>query len=334
MFEIDLSYLQRRIGGIKNNSIVESVCRNKDRKKLVSVVIPTYYRNKWLKRAINSVNEQTYENIEIIVVDDSGEEHAKELIKGYNVRYISHTENRGGNPARNTGIQAARGDYIQFLDDDDILYPKKVEKQVSLLESTSSVDVAYCGIREEDGTDVRPREDDKGNVLSQALQFDLRPCQTTTMLFDSDFLRQLYPLVDREAADDIGLKIRAAAQTNFDFVDEVLVEKGRPANQRAHKLEYSDELRNIIDSFECFYRHLSDEVERNALTVAHQSRGYRAVGEHWWSEDAVISFGKALYYQRFKDPVLLVAFISSIFGRPVYRLSQFIYHHFIQRFTS
>lgn len=119
---------------------------------LVSVVIPTYKRPfDILKRAINSVLNQTYSNMEIIVVDDSPMEYIeREVVKsklkceyGENVRYIQHDENRGACAARNTGIKNSRGSFIAFLDDDDEWYKNKIKMQLEKF-SDNEVGLVYC----------------------------------------------------------------------------------------------------------------------------------------------------------------------------------------------
>lgn len=110
---------------------------------LVSVIIPTYKRDEILSRAINSVLNQTYSNIEIIVVDDNDPNtdfrHNTELLmkryeNNHQVKYIKHDKNKNGSAARNTGIKWSNGVYIAFLDDDDEFLPDKIEKQVATLE--------------------------------------------------------------------------------------------------------------------------------------------------------------------------------------------------------
>lgn len=296
---------------------------------LVSIVVPTYYRNDHLRRAIESAFAQTYEPVEVIVVDDSGERHAEPVAREYDVTYIAHERNMGGNPARNTGIEAARGEYIQLLDDDDWLLPEKLERQVPLLEADPSVGVVYCGLREENGEAILPDEDNRGDVLEQALGIEeLHPCQTDTMLFDGELLRELCPLTPRAAADDIGLKIRAAARTRFEFVDEVLVVKGSVENHRADKLEFSDEILNIVEEYGHLYGRFDESVRRNAIVTAHKSRGYRLLYRHWWSIGAITAFTKALYYSRSVEPGLVGALLSAVFGRPMYLLIRGAYNRF------
>lgn len=115
-----------------------------DKKPLVSVIIPTYKSNTTLKAAIESVLNQTYDNIEIIVVDDNDpktkyrettEICMKEYANNSKVVYIKHEKNKNGAAARNTGFKISKGDYICFLDDDDNFLETKVEKQVRFLEN-------------------------------------------------------------------------------------------------------------------------------------------------------------------------------------------------------
>ncbi len=113
---------------------------------MVSVIITTYKRSDSLERAIQSVDGQTLDNIEIIVVDDNDAEtvfrHDTEtLISGLQTKkpliYLKHEKNMNGATARNTGLAAARGKYVAFLDDDDYFYREKLEKQVELMEAVS-----------------------------------------------------------------------------------------------------------------------------------------------------------------------------------------------------
>ena len=86
--------------------------------------------------AIESVLNQTYNNWELIIVDDGSTDNCKEIIKKYfydnRIKYIAHKENRGIPAARNTGIRAAKGEYIGFLDQDDIWLPEKLKEQVGI----------------------------------------------------------------------------------------------------------------------------------------------------------------------------------------------------------
>ncbi len=112
----------------------------------VSVIIPTYNRPELLKKAIQSVLSQTFQDFEIIIVDDGLEKRADDVIKKINdakITYIQHKKSKGGSAARNTGIKNAEGKYVAFLDDDDQWLPKKLEIQMSKFENTQQ-DVGFC----------------------------------------------------------------------------------------------------------------------------------------------------------------------------------------------
>lgn len=122
---------------------------------LVSVIIPTYKRPRMLGRAIDSVLNQTYDNIEIIIVDDNDEDNkyrieTQKFMNQYsdisNIVYMKHKKNKNGAAARNTGIRNANGKYIAFLDDDDEFSPRKIELQLNkIINSSEKYDAVYCG---------------------------------------------------------------------------------------------------------------------------------------------------------------------------------------------
>ncbi len=107
---------------------------------LVSVVIPFYSGKEWLDEALKSVLEQSYSNKEIIVINDGSKEDIRELKEKYknSVRF-QDKENGGPATARNLGIEIAKGKYIAFLDSDDLWLPKKLEKQVEVMEKNEAV---------------------------------------------------------------------------------------------------------------------------------------------------------------------------------------------------
>ncbi|MDQ1265915.1 MAG: hypothetical protein QG635_1067, partial [Bacteroidota bacterium] len=112
---------------------------------LVSVIIPTYNRPDMLERAIDSVLNQTYKSFEIIVINDAGDdigELISKLNKNNNIKYFRHDLNCGNAAARNTGLKAAKGKYIAYLDDDDLFYLEHLETLVKFLIS-NEFKVAY-----------------------------------------------------------------------------------------------------------------------------------------------------------------------------------------------
>jgi glycosyltransferase involved in cell wall biosynthesis len=116
--------------------------------RLVSAIIPTYNYARFVGRAISSVLAQSYADLECIVVDDGSTDNTEEVIAAFGpaVRLIRQP-NQGLSAARNTGIRAARGRYIAFLDADDAWHADKVSRQVALLDSHPDTAVVGCGVR-------------------------------------------------------------------------------------------------------------------------------------------------------------------------------------------
>jgi glycosyltransferase involved in cell wall biosynthesis len=111
---------------------------------LVSVVIPTSNRANLLKRALESVLSQTYRKLEILVIDDASRDNTRAVVEAFKddrIRYLRHDINLGGSAARNSGIRAAKGHFIAFLDDDDEWVPEKTQKQLTMF---SRFDAVLC----------------------------------------------------------------------------------------------------------------------------------------------------------------------------------------------
>jgi glycosyltransferase involved in cell wall biosynthesis len=110
---------------------------------LVSIIIPCYNCEKWVRQAVESCLRQTYSNIEVIVVDDGSTDGSLEVLRQFlpHIR-LETCPNRGGNSARNRGFALSAGEFIQYLDADDYLELEKISRQVSFLEETKA-DVVY-----------------------------------------------------------------------------------------------------------------------------------------------------------------------------------------------
>src|SRR5574341_1361744 len=115
---------------------------------LVSVIVPTHNRAGLLGEALDSVFAQQGAgelfDLDVIVVDDASSDHPAGVVSRYpSARCIRLDENRGLSGARNVGLEAARGSYVAFLDDDDLWLPRKLKLQVAALERTPAAGVAY-----------------------------------------------------------------------------------------------------------------------------------------------------------------------------------------------
>src|SRR5438067_9202421 len=152
-----------------------------------SVIIPTYNRAEFLRLAIISILNQTFQNFEIIVIDDAAQDYTREVVNSLSdkrIRYIRHEENKGVSAARNTGVANSKGGYIAFLDDDDEWFPEKLQKQFDLLEACPpTTGVVYTGILvvEESSRKILAKHFPKrrGNVFEEILTQN-RIAQTST----------------------------------------------------------------------------------------------------------------------------------------------------------
>ena len=110
----------------------------------ISIIIPTYNYAQYICEAIESVLNQTYKDFEIIVVDDGSTDNTKEVIKPYlnKIKYI-YQQNSGPSAARNRGIKEAKGEYIAFLDADDIWLAQKLELQIKFMEKEKEVGLIF-----------------------------------------------------------------------------------------------------------------------------------------------------------------------------------------------
>lgn len=108
-------------------------------KHLVSIIMPAYNCEEFIEETINSVQNQSYGNWELIVVDDASTDKTGEIIKEISMNdnrviYIKFSENKGAALARNKAIEVASGEYLAFLDSDDLWLPEKLSKQISFME--------------------------------------------------------------------------------------------------------------------------------------------------------------------------------------------------------
>jgi glycosyltransferase involved in cell wall biosynthesis len=118
---------------------------------LVSVIVPTYNYGRFIGETLDSLRAQTYGRWECVVVDDGSTDDTEEVVARVSaadprVRYLRQPNQRQA-VAKNTGLADARGRYVQFLDADDLLEPRKLERQVEFLEATPAADVVYGGTR-------------------------------------------------------------------------------------------------------------------------------------------------------------------------------------------
>lgn len=211
---------------------------------LVSVVIPTFNRRDLVQQTIESVLAQTYPAYEIIVVDDGSTdetEHALATRFGERIRYIWH-ENRGESVARNLGIAAARGEYLAFLDSDDLWLPEKLSRQMLVMVASPTVVLMGCQAwfidslgRKIDvapfGTNLQPADYSLKSLLLNntivgggSIGLVRRPALEAVGGFDPEI----------RFGEDWDLWLRLRARWDFAFIPEPLVYIRRHVNTQCH----------------------------------------------------------------------------------------------------
>ncbi len=192
---------------------------------LVSVIVATYKRDEILFRALNSLATQTYKNFEIILVDDNANDEwnskVSELTKKFKsdypeiaLKYIVNKTNQGSAKTRNIGIDASTGEFITFLDDDDIYLPENIEKQIENMLSTnadfgiSDLDMFYD---DETVCEKRTRDFIKSTEKEELIKYHLMHhlAGTDTMIFKKDYLLKIGGFDPIDVGDEFYLMFKA-----------------------------------------------------------------------------------------------------------------------------
>lgn len=196
----------------------------------VSVIIPTYNRAHLIQKSIRSVLNQTYKNLELIIVDDSTDDTEIKVkeIKDERLIYIKNQQRMGVSKARNMAIEISTGELIAFQDSDDEWYPDKLEKQVNLLMNSSPDTAAvYCGMEIIDASTnkkldvVVPEIDFRKSFTQDGL---LQTPATQTVVIKKSVLNEVGYFDERlKAAEDTELAVRVSKNYKYAFVNEPLI---------------------------------------------------------------------------------------------------------------
>lgn len=250
-------------------------------KPLVSVVIPTYSRPTFLKRCIESVLNQTYENIEIFVVDDNNPDTDSrtdtELVmteyKDNNrIKYIQHECNKNGSAARNTGWKKSTGKYITYLDDDDIIERTKIQKQVECLEKLDeSWGACYTGYRliKEHGQNQVSSEKRSGNCYIYALMRTMFMGSGSNLLVRKKIVDEINGYDESfKRNQDIEFLVRVLENYKLAYVDEILLTIFQEGNREKRTFEQIDSYtKHYLNKFESRINKLSIQDRKRILNV-------------------------------------------------------------------
>jgi len=255
----------------------------------ISVVTPTYNRARFLPEAVESVLAQTHADLELIIVDDGSVDETREILEPFladgRVRYF-YQENRGQSHARNLALKQARGDFIAFLDSDDLWYPDKLEKQLAVLREKPEVDIVHGdeAIIDENGV-VTSQENMRrySGRITQRLLADNSVSITTALVRRRCFDEMGGFDTSVGVADDYELWLRFSARYRFHY------EPGIVASYRVMTDQISSDKRRrfaanerIIQEFLARYGEVLSPAERRwglARFFCRKARYFACVGQ-------------------------------------------------------
>ncbi len=251
---------------------------------LVSVVIPTYNRAPFLLQAIESVLGQTYQNVEVIVVDDGSTDGTSAALHPYldRITYIQQ-DNRGASVARNVGIAASNGEFIAFLDSDDLWLPDKLSAQLSLLHSHPEIAlVGGHALILGDAPDSTPHlfSDYNGTIVPFEQVLLDTPLMTPTIVVRRSCLPDGAPFTPGlRFGEDWELYLRVALAHPVGFIPKVMAHVRRPGDNITTVLASQPQVDLRLQNRLHVINHIcsllpSGQARRNALRAKAEAREY------------------------------------------------------------
>ena len=195
---------------------------------LVSVVIPTHNRPDFLQRTVEAILNQTYKNIEVIVVSNGYNLRNKETIaslKNSKIAYFEQENSGGPASPRNNGIRHAKGDYIAFCDDDDLWMPEKLEKQVQALMDNPECGLCYTNMLRFDEEKEWFVDHEQGSATLESLLY-VNVVPISSVLVKSTLIKTLGGFCESKAvgiSEDYEFLLRYVTATKFYHLDEHLI---------------------------------------------------------------------------------------------------------------
>ncbi len=256
-------------------------------KDLVSVIIPTYNRAHLIKRSAMSVLNQTYSNLELIIVDDGSTDNTEEVVKSIDDSRITYIKqpNQGACAARNNGIVHAQGEFIAFQDSDDVWHEDKLEKQLKCLKETGADLVFCCLNRIEDGKKVGfiGNNFKEGFIASSELPLG---GSTQTLCADAKVFKDERFDIEMPRLQDFELLLRIKKKYKLYYVNEPLVDYYEQKDSISSK---PDRLMKACDLL--FAKHKDCDKQNLAMLVL--STAFRAKDNAY--QNKVFSYVKSIY---------------------------------------
>jgi glycosyltransferase involved in cell wall biosynthesis len=282
-----------------------------------TVIIPVYNQPRLLRDALESIYEQSYDAFEVIVVDDNSDTDIRTVVSEFpEARIISHNENLGAGAARNTGIEAAHGVFIAFLDADDTWEESKLEKQRDIFRQRGNeLGLVYTGFvqYELDGTAWERSPEARGDIYVDELERD-RIHPTSTVMVRRNVFNEVGKFdATLPSRQDYDLWIRITDHYEVDYVGEVLVDKREQPDSISK--DFDSRIRGDLAVFEKVKRRASDLefISRCRICSYHHhviGRDYESNGDR---RKALKHLGLAIIRYPFR-PISYAMFFIALFG--------------------
>jgi len=224
-------------------------------KPLVSVILPTFNRAYIVKRAIDSVLDQRYKNLELIIIDDCSTDNTKKVVQSYSdkrVKYIVNAHNLGGAGSRNEGIKIAKGAFIAFQDSDDEWLPQKLEEQISILDqSPDEIGAIYCNFHSASDQKIHIYHSSKkeGDIHQELLVANFITLPSLVVRKQSLKIVGLFD-PDLPRLQDWDLLLRLSQRYKIGYTDKILLKTYfSPDSITAKSTAYTKALGMILDKY-------------------------------------------------------------------------------------
>ena len=192
--------------------------------RLVSIVMPSYNTGKYIKESIESVLAQTYDNWELIIVDDCSTDNSDEIIKLFlydsRIRYFKNEVNSGAAVSRNKALREAKGKWIAFLDSDDLWHPQKLEKQIAFMEE-NGYKFTYTDYRIHFNGKWLPYVCTGPDVVNLKKLNDYCYFSTITVMYDREYIG-LIQIVPLKKHNDYAMWLKVCKKADCYLLDETL----------------------------------------------------------------------------------------------------------------
>ncbi|MCB0357906.1 MAG: glycosyltransferase [Bdellovibrionales bacterium] len=243
----------------------------------VSIVIPTYNRSHYLKRAIDSIRNQTHPHWELIIVDDGSTDNSCTIVKSYNderIKLLTRTFNLGVSSARNWGIKMAQYEWVALLDSDDEWLPQKLEKQLDYVQLHPQIYFVHCDeiwIRHDKRVNPHKKHQKHGGrIYSYCLPLCCVSPSASLLhkkiLHDVGLFNEDYPV-----CEDYDLWLRIFSRYDAGYIDRPLLKKyGGHQDQLSHRFFAMDywRVKSLTQILKNHQQYLSqDEIDLTKVTL-------------------------------------------------------------------